>query len=37
MASPIDSSQRAAHLADILKALGHPARLRIVAILCGGE
>jgi DNA-binding transcriptional ArsR family regulator len=36
MASQIDSTRRAAHLADILKALGHPARLRIVAALCGG-
>lgn len=37
MASPIDSARRAAHLADILKALGHPTRLRIVATLCEGE
>jgi DNA-binding transcriptional ArsR family regulator len=27
----------AARLADVLKALAHPARLRIVAILCEGE
>ena len=28
---------RAAHCAEILKAVAHPLRLRIVAILCQGE
>ncbi len=28
---------RAAHAAEILKALGHPLRLRIIATLCQGE
>lgn len=28
---------RAVHLADVLKALANPARLRIVSVLCGGE
>ncbi len=27
----------AGHLAEVMKALGHPARLRIVAVLCAGE
>lgn len=34
MAGLIGSGERAAHLAGILKALGHPARLRIAAALC---
>ncbi len=28
---------RATHVADVLKALAHPLRIRIVAILCEGE
>ena len=28
---------QAEHLAELLKALGHPVRLRIVAILSGGD
>jgi ArsR family transcriptional regulator len=28
---------RAAHAAEIIKSLGHPIRLRIIAILCKGE
>jgi ArsR family transcriptional regulator len=28
---------RAAHLAEVLKAVAHPLRLRIVALLCQGE
>lgn len=28
---------RAAHVADVLKALAHPLRIRIVAILCEGD
>jgi ArsR family transcriptional regulator len=28
---------RAAHIAGLLKALAHPIRIRIVAILCEGE
>jgi DNA-binding transcriptional ArsR family regulator len=31
------SGARARHLAEILKALAHPLRLRIVAILCKGD
>jgi ArsR family transcriptional regulator len=37
MKSLVGSEGRAAHLADILKALGHPARLRLVATLCAGD
>jgi DNA-binding transcriptional ArsR family regulator len=29
-----EDDEKAAHIADIVKALSHPARLRIVAILC---
>jgi DNA-binding transcriptional ArsR family regulator len=36
MASLAEERPRAVHLADILKALAHPARLRIVAALCEG-
>lgn len=32
-----DDPVRAADLAEILKAVAHPLRLRIVAILCQGE
>ncbi len=34
MRSPVEERPRADALADILKALGHHARLRIVAALC---
>ena len=37
MASLADERPRAVHLAEVLKALAHPARLRIVAMLCEGE
>ena len=37
MGSLAEERPRAAHLADILKALAHPARLRIVAALCEGQ
>ena len=37
MGSLAKERPRAGHLADVLKALAHPARLRIVAILCEGE
>ena len=37
MRSLVGSEGRAAHLAEMLKALGHPARLRIVATLCAGD
>jgi DNA-binding transcriptional ArsR family regulator len=37
MGSLAEERPRAAHLADVLKALAHPARLGIVAILCEGE
>jgi DNA-binding transcriptional ArsR family regulator len=36
MAGFADDADRSEHLAGILKALAHPARLRIVAVLCGG-
>ena len=32
-----DDGDRAAHLAEVLKAVAHPLRLRIVALLCQGE
>ena len=35
-ASLAETGPRAAFLADVLKALAHPARLRIVAALCEG-
>lgn len=37
MGSLAETRPRAAYLADVLKALAHPARLRIVAALCDGE
>ena len=37
MGSLAEERPRAMHLADILKALAHPARLRIVAALCEGQ
>ena len=37
MASLAEERPRAAHLADVLKALAHPTRLRIVAVLCEGH
>jgi DNA-binding transcriptional ArsR family regulator len=37
MGSLAEERPRAAHLAEVLKALAHPARLRIVAILCEGD
>jgi ArsR family transcriptional regulator len=36
-ASAPDAVERAEHCAEILKAVGHPLRLRIVAILCEGD
>ncbi len=36
-ASPVEARPKAAYLAEVLKALAHPARLRIVAALCAGE
>jgi DNA-binding transcriptional ArsR family regulator len=36
MGSLAEERPRAQHLADILKALAHPVRLRIVAALCEG-
>jgi ArsR family transcriptional regulator len=32
-----ESGRRAAHVADVLKAVAHPLRIRIVATLCRGE
>jgi DNA-binding transcriptional ArsR family regulator len=32
----VDDARQSEHLAGILKALAHPARLRIVAALCEG-
>ena len=37
MASLVEARPKAAHLADVLKALAHPARLRIIGVLCEGE
>jgi len=37
MGSLVEARPRAAHLADVLKALAHPERLRIVAALCEEE
>jgi ArsR family transcriptional regulator len=37
MGNLAEARPRAAYLADVLKALAHPARLRIVAALCDGE
>jgi len=35
---PISSDpERASHVAEVLKAVAHPLRLRIVATLCRGE
>jgi ArsR family transcriptional regulator len=32
-----NDSRRAEHIADVLKAVAHPLRIRIVAVLCAGE
>lgn len=32
-----DDARRAEHCANVLKAVAHPLRLRIVAVLCQGE
>jgi DNA-binding transcriptional ArsR family regulator len=37
MGSLAEERPRAVRLADVLKALAHPARLRIVAMLCAGD
>ena len=37
MGQVAEDRPRAAHLADVLKALAHPERLRIVAVLCERE
>jgi ArsR family transcriptional regulator len=37
MGSVAEDRPRASFLADVLKALAHPVRLRIVAALCEGE
>jgi len=37
MAGLVADRARAAHLADTLKALAHPIRLRIVGLLCGED
>jgi ArsR family transcriptional regulator len=29
--------RRAGHIAEVLKAVAHPLRIRIVAVLCAGE
>ena len=36
MASVLDDVQRAAEIAETLKAVGHPLRLRIIALLVDG-
>ena len=30
-------ARRAEHIADVLRAVAHPLRIRIVAVLCAGE
>jgi len=35
-ATLIEDTERAAHCAEVLRAVAHPLRLRIVAILCDG-
>lgn len=37
MGKVAEDRPRAVYLADVLKALAHPERLRIVAVLCEGE
>lgn len=37
MAKLESDGTRAAHIAEVLKAVAHPLRLRIVATLCAGE
>jgi ArsR family transcriptional regulator len=37
MRGSIRSGARAEHIAEVLKAVAHPLRLRIVATLCAGE
>jgi ArsR family transcriptional regulator len=32
-----DNGEKAAHIAEVLKAVAHPLRIRIVAILCDGD
>ena len=32
-----DSQERAEHVAEVLRAVAHPLRIRIVALLCAGE
>jgi DNA-binding transcriptional ArsR family regulator len=32
-----DAPSRAEHLAEVLKAVAHPLRLRVVALLCEGD
>jgi ArsR family transcriptional regulator len=32
-----EDPRRAGHVAEVLKALAHPLRIRIVAILCDGD
>ena len=33
----VDTAERAEHLSEVLKAVAHPLRLRIVALLCAGD
>jgi ArsR family transcriptional regulator len=37
MKLPIDDAERAERVAEVLKAVAHPLRLRIVALLCHAE
>ena len=32
-----NDAKRAAHIAEVLRAVAHPLRIRIVAVLCAGE
>lgn len=33
----VDDGERSARIAEVLKAVAHPIRLRIIALLCEGE
>ena len=37
MQSIVDGAEGAERVADVLRAVAHPLRLRIVALLCAGE
>ena len=37
MTDLVDDTEKCTHIAEMMKALGHPIRLRIVALLCDSE